>query len=123
MVLKGEAPVKLEIKSLVGERVVTSEDGQQVYERIHPELVAGNGVCLDFTGVTVFASPFFNSAVGQLLQDLRTAELNRLLDVKGLAPDGRLVWHRVVRNAKDYWHNPEKRKAIDEILSKQAEDE
>lgn len=115
--------MKLEIKTFVGERCVTSDDGQRVYEEIHPKLAAGETVSLDFTGVTVFASPFFNFAIGQLLKDLKPDDLNELLKVEGLLPDGGLVVQRVVKNAKEYYENPETRKAVDEILKQHAEDE
>jgi len=115
--------MKLEIKIFIGERCVTSEDGQHVYEEIHPKLAAGEPVSLDFTGVTVFASPFFNFAIGQLLRDLKPGDLNELLKVEGLLPDGGLVVQRVVKNAKEYYRNPEAKKAVDEILKQQAEDE
>jgi len=115
--------MKLEIKSLVGERCVTSEDGQRVYDEIYPELSTGKPVSLDFKGVTVFASPFFNFGIGQLLKDLKPEDLNELLKVEGLGPDGALVWQRVVKNAKEYYKNPEAKRIIDEILKEQAEDE
>ena len=115
--------MKLEITNLVGERCVTSEDGQRIYEEIHPKLAAGEPVFLDFTGVTVFASPFFNFAIGQLLRDLKPDDLNELLKVEGLLPDGGLVVQRVVKNAKEYYENPQTRKAVDEILKQHAEDE
>lgn len=115
--------MKLEIRNLVGERCVTSEDGQLVYEEIHPKLAAGEPVSLDFTGVTVFASPFFNFAIGQLLRDLEPDDLNEFLKIEGLLPDGGLVVQRVVKNAKEYYKNPETKKAVDDILKQQAGDE
>ena len=115
--------MKLEVKSLVGERCVTSEDGQRVYDEIYPKLAAGESVSLNFEDVTVFASPFFNFAIGQLLKDLKPEDLNELLKVEGLLPDGALVWQRVVKNAKEYYKNPEAKRVIDEILKQQAEDE
>ncbi len=115
--------MKLEIKSFVGERCVTSEDGQRVYDEIYPKLAAGESVCLDFGSVKVFASPFFNFAIGRLLKDLKPEDLNELLKVEGILPDGALVWQRVVKNAKEYYRNPETKKAVDDILRQQAEDE
>jgi hypothetical protein len=115
--------MKLEIKNLVGERCVTSEDGQRLYDEIYPKLAAGESVCLDFEDVKVFASPFFNFGIGQLLKDLKPEDLNELLKVEGLGPDGALVWQRVVKNAKEYYKNPGAKRIIDEILKEQAEDE
>lgn len=115
--------MNVEIKSLVGNSCVTSEDGQLVYDEIYPKLAAGESVCLNFSEVRVFASPFFNFAIGQLLKDLKPEDLNELLKVEGLVSDGALVWQNVVKNAKEYYKNPESKKAIDEILKQQAEDE
>lgn len=115
--------MKLEIKSLVGDSCVTSEDGQRVYNEIHPKLTSGESVCLNFSGVRVFASPFFNFAIGQLLKDLEPEDLNQLLKVEKIKADGLLVWQRVVENAKEYYKNPEAKIAVDEILKQQAEDE
>ena len=115
--------MNLEIMTFIGERCVTSGDGQRVYDTIYPKLVAGEKVCLDFEGVTVFASPFFNFAVGQLLKDLKPNELNQLLTVEHLAPDGMLVWHRVVKNAKEYYTNLNTKKAVDETMKKESEGE
>ena len=115
--------MNLEIKSLVGDSCVTSEDGQCVYDEIYPKLAAGESVCLNFSGVRVFASPFFNFAIGQLLKDLEPDVLNQLLKVEKITADGLLVWRRVVKNAKEYYKNLETKKAIDEILKQQAEDE
>lgn len=113
----------VEIKSLVGDSCVTSEDGQRVYDEIYPKLSAGESVCLNFSGVRVFASPFFNFAIGQLLKDLEPENLNQLLKVENITSDGMLVCKRVVKNAKEYYKNPGAKKAIDETLKQQAEDE
>ena len=81
----------VEMKTVVGESCVTSEDGQRVYNSICPKLSAGESVCLNFSGVRVFASPFFNFAIGQLLKDLEPEVLNRLLKVEKMKADGMLV--------------------------------
>lgn len=54
---------------MIGANCITLDDGQQVYNAIHPELTAGHPVELDFDRVEIFASPFFNAAIGQLLKD------------------------------------------------------
>jgi len=115
--------MNVEIKTLVGDSCVTAEDGQRVYDEIYPKLAAGESVCLDFAGVRVFASPFFNFAIGQLLRDLEPDNLNELLKVEKLLPDGVRVWQLVVKNAKEYYRNPEAKEAVDEVLKQQAEDE
>jgi len=114
---------KLKIADIVGEHCVTSEDGQKVYDEIVPRLRSNEEVCLDFDGVSVFASPFFNFAVGQLLKNFSPDKLNELLSVDNLTSDGTSVWKRVVQNAKEYYQNPKVKEAFDTTIEKEAEEE
>jgi hypothetical protein len=105
------------------ENCITLEDGQKVFDLIHPDLLAGHIVELDFTNVTVFASPFFNSAIGRLLKDIKPDNLNRLLKITNLVPAGLTVLKRVIENSKEYYSNEGARKARDEVLLEQAENQ
>lgn len=111
------------IHDLIGENGITLDDGQKVYDLIHPELAAGRLVELDFSGVQVFASPFFNAAFGRLLKDLKPEDLNRLLKVSNLAPVGIDVLKLVIKNSAQYYSDPAFRKILDEVLSEQVEDD
>ena len=95
---------------------------QRVYEKIYPELSKHQTVMLDFEGVAQFASPFFNFAIGQLLKDISIEDLRRLLHVKNLLPDGRLVIERVIENASRYHTDVDYRKIVDSILEQQAKE-
>ncbi len=110
------------IHDLIGENCITLDDGQEVYDLIYPELKSGRPVELDFSGVEVFASPFFNAAFGRLLKDLTPDDLNRLLRVSNLAPVGMDVLKLVIKNSSQYYSDPNFRKILDEVLSEQAED-
>ena len=114
--------MKYVVYSLIGENCITVDDGQKVYDLIHPDLVAGHPVELDFAGVSVFASPFFNAAIGRLLKDIKPEDLNRLLKVSNLIPVGMDVLKRVIENSKQYYSDKSIRKALDDILSEQVED-
>jgi hypothetical protein len=108
---------------LVGPNCITLEDGEQVHRRIHPELLAGHRVELDFADVEVFASPFLNAAIGRLLQDIKREDLNRLLVIRHMSPSGMQVLKRVIENAKAYYTDPDLRRAVDAILTEQAGEE
>ena len=108
------------MREIVGEYCITLEDGQKVYDLIHPQLVAGCSVELSFTGVKVFASPFFNFAIGQLLVDIHADELNRLLKITNLNAVGASVLKRVIENAKRYYSDEHFYNAVDEVLAEQA---
>ena len=113
--------MKVDVLKVIGENCITLEDGQKIFDMIHPELSAGKNVELDFENVKIFASPFFNSAIGRLLKDLKPDDLNRLLKITRLNPTGVSVLKRVIENAKEYYSNPNMRKAVDEVLFKQSE--
>lgn len=115
--------MKVEIHQIIGENCITLEDGKKVFDLIHPELIAGNAVELNFEKATVFASPFFNAAIGRLLKDIKPADLNRLLKIANLTPTGLTVLKRVIENSKEYYSNEEARKALDEVLLEQTDNQ
>jgi len=113
--------VKLDITKLVGPYCLTQDDGQKVFDKLSPSLHEGEQVQLDFTGTKAFATPFFNFAVGQLMRDFTPEKLNELVTVSGLVPDGMIVWRRVVRNAKEYYVDPNRKKAVDNVMKRLSE--
>lgn len=112
--------MKLAIKDMIGSRCIIKEDGQKVFDAIHDLLKNGEKITLDFDGVTQFASPFFNFAIGQLLKDVDETPLRRLLHCENLNETGRLVVERVIENAAKYHGNKDYRKIVDDILEQQA---
>jgi hypothetical protein len=108
--------MRCSIQELVGENCITMDDGQIVYDFIHPKLLKQESVELDFTGVEVFASPFFNVAIGQLLSDLDADSLNRFLKFKHLSAVGKDALKRSIENAKEYYSNQSVRHAIDDAF-------
>ncbi len=112
--------MELKIKEILGVRCITKDDGQKIYGMIQPELLKNKPVTLNFEGVHQFASPFFNFAIGQLLKDLSVEELKRLLEIKHLVPDGRMVVNRVIENASKYHQDVNYRRIVDSILEQQA---
>ena len=111
----------INVKELVGENAMTLDDGEVIYARIHDPLTQGETVELDFDGVQVFASPFFNAGVGRLLGDLTVDTLNAHLKFEHLSDFGARVLRRVIENAKDYYAAPaDQRRAIDRIVHDNA---
>lgn len=112
--------MKIRVRDLIGGYGITLDDGQRLYDAMHPELAAGRPVEIDFEGVEIYASPFFNAAFGQLLSDLASDDLNRLLIVHGLSAEGAHVLRRVIQNSKRYYSDEQVRRAQDEVLANQA---
>ncbi len=112
--------MKLTIKDKIGPRCIIKEDGQKIYDEIHGHLKNGETVTLDFNGVSQFASPFFNFAIGQLLKDIPETDLRRLLQIEHMNETGKMVVERVIENAAKYHGDKDYRKIVDDILEQQA---
>jgi hypothetical protein len=120
--MRSDMSMKLKIVSIIGDTCITAEDGNRVYDIIHPELVKGREVTLDFNGVEIFASPFFNAAIGQLLSDVKIKQLHSHLQFEGLSSHGNHVLNRVIENAQQYYTNPRFRDSVERVLAQQAHD-
>src|SRR5262245_36240353 len=101
---------------------ITGEDGQVVFDRIVPALRRAEPVEIDFQGVTVYASPFFNAAIGQLLRDFKREDLRRLLKVENLTADGHDVVRQVIDNSERYYASPDYRETQRKVLEAMAEE-
>ena len=112
--------MKYKVHEIVGEYCITADGGQSLYNLIYPELKASNPVELDFTGVRVFASPFFNFGVGQLLRDIPAEKLNSLVQFTALNSNGQNVLERVITNAKHYYSDKQFQDAVNTVLAEQA---
>jgi hypothetical protein len=112
--------MKVHVYTTIGEFALTLDDGQAIYDLIHRELLDGHSVELDFSGVRVFASPFFNAAIGQLYKDLDPVKLKNLLTMAEMTPPGKMALERVIENAQRYYANPRYRNAVDRVMTEQA---
>ncbi len=108
------------VHEITGQYAISFDDGQQLFDLIHPLLQSGQTVELDFAGVTVFASAFFNVAIGQLLQDISSETLNEKLIIEHLSPHGDTVLQQVIDNAKLYYSDPAYRQAVDTVREEYA---
>jgi hypothetical protein len=108
--------MRISVKDLVGPDAVTYDDGARVHIALHAALSNHSPVVLDFNGVQVFASPFFNSSVGRLLSDFEADELNALLTIEHLSESGEVVLRRAIENAKDYFSDASLRNAVAQVV-------
>ncbi len=112
--------MKINIRQDLGENCMTVKQGQSLYNAIYPVLQAGEAVELDFIGVRIFASPFCNYAIGQLLRDLTAEQLNQLLTLKNLNAVGSNTLDLVIKNAARYYSDDNFHHAKDEIIKEMA---
>lgn len=107
----------IKIVGLIGKNCITIEDGQKIYSIILPELKLGNVIDLDFSGVNIFASPFFNAAIGRLLKDFSKEVLEKLIKYQHLNQIGTDILKLVIDNSVQYYSNEDFQKKLDEILT------
>lgn len=104
------------IREIVGENAVTLDDGEKIYQLIIPSLKSKEKIEIDFLGVKVFASPFFNSAIGRLLKDFSSDLLNSLISFQNLNRIGIDVLKRVIENSKQFYSRPDVQKAVEQTI-------
>lgn len=113
---------KLNISEIVGGAdALTVEHGQRVFERLVPALQAHQLTILDFSGVRVFASPFFNAAIGQLMEKFEPGTLNTFLSFQDLNAAGRVLLRQVIENARRFYTDPQYRLAQEQTLQEMSE--
>jgi hypothetical protein len=112
--------MKINVKQDIGENCMTVKQGQKLYDTIYPELIAAKTVEIDFIGVRIFAAPFFNYAIGQLLRDFTAGQLNELLVIKNLNAVGSSTLELVIENASRYYSDDNFRHAKDEVMREMA---
>ncbi len=108
------------VHEITGEFALSFDDGQQLFDLIHPQLLTRQTVELDFEGVTSVSTSFFNVAIGQLLQDISSDVLNDKLVIKNLSPHGEIVLQTAIDNAKIYYSDPAYRQAVDTVMEEYA---
>lgn len=102
---------------------ITEEDGRKLYDLIHPILKQNRRVDLDVAGVVVFASPFLNAAIGDLLADIPAEILREKLVLHHLEPTDRALLLRVIENAKRIFSDPDYEESVRRILVDEIGDE
>jgi STAS-like domain of unknown function (DUF4325) len=115
--------MRVPIKQIVGDSALTLEDGQKVYPLIKRRLDQKQGIELDFEGITLFASLFFNAALGQLLRDFKPDFLNTLVKIDNLNDVGLATMKRSIENAKQFYASADFQRTQTEVLRAMAEAE
>lgn len=108
--------MKFEVFPIFGAICTTFKSGQSLYEVIIQNLKVNEKVELDFSGVRIVASPFFNGAIGQLYNDFSQDELNQNLIISNLVETGQEIIERIKDNAV-LLKDKEAQKALDDALT------
>ena len=110
--------MKIIAKDVVGENAISMQSGKILYDKISKPLLSNESVELDFSGVKIFGSPFFNVSIGLLLKDISLEDLQDRLKIINLNTDGNQLLNFVIKNAlKFYSMDPDSVKSLKEIIN------
>ncbi len=113
---------KIMVLDVVGDAVAMDE-GETVYDLIHPELLAGHCVELDFEGVDWIAPIFLNTAIGDLFEDIKLEDFKRLFKATNLNELDTEILGMVITDSYRYYTDPVRRAALDAFNNKMARGE
>jgi hypothetical protein len=114
---------KLSAIDIVGKNAISMQSGSNLYEHIAPTLLSGQNVELDFDGVELFASPFFNASIGLLLKDIQVTDLQERLNISNISDVGRQLLNHVISNAIRFYETSSKSGKPIQASNKDGEDQ
>lgn len=114
--------IKIFAKEIVGENAISMQSGKNLYERLFKPLMSGEEIEVDFNGVELFASPFFNASIGFLLKDIEVSALQKKLKLTNLSTVGHQLLNHVISNAIKYYEKEAKSEEAMKIIIKNVEE-
>lgn len=114
--------MKIFVKEIVGENAISMQSGKLLYEKISTPILSGKDVEIDFEGVELFASPFFNASIGLLIKDISITDLQQKLKVSNLSIVGRQLLNLVISNAITHYEKESQSEDDLKIIIKNAEE-
>lgn len=99
-------------------RCLTEQAGRNLYEKLIPYLRDGDVIMLDFSGITMFASLFFNNSLGAFLRDFDTQYVTNHVKITNMNETGRKTLKRSMDNAAIFFSlDQDTQSAIVEIVN------
>lgn len=86
----------LKIREVVGVQCGTENEGTRLFNIIAPKLRANENVVLDFEGVVLASSSFFNSSIGRSYREIGEDIVRSRLSYEKLIPRLRFVMERTL---------------------------
>ena len=112
--------LKVNVSKQIGKNAISIQSGTKLYEVISPKLLAGSEVEIDFSSVSLYASPFFNASVGLMLKDISIDGLMRHMKIVGLNDIGKDLLNVVIQNAINFYEMDSK---ISNVLDESGNEE
>lgn len=96
----------------------SADDAGKLDTIIKPLIDKREKVVIDFEGVRIFTTLFFNTALAKYVMEIGPDEYEKLFELKNLSEVGDITYQHSLDNAKNYYvMNEKQRKNQDEILA------
>jgi len=97
--------VNIIVSNFIGGNAISMASGNKINKIIVDNWNCSGKITIDFIGVEVFASPFFNACIGVLLKERKINELQEKLTFNNISPHGRKLLNLVISNAIKFYEN------------------
>ncbi|HCV3109088.1 STAS-like domain-containing protein [Acinetobacter baumannii] len=97
----------IKVYELTGRNAISMQKGDKVYQILIQNIRNNQNTILDFQDVSLFASPFFNAAIGHLLKDITIDELLAYIRPVNLNDTGKELLNLVISNALSFYSERE----------------
>lgn len=104
----------MDLKSVVcihdmvgGELCISASNGQKVFKNLRSAISHGNNICISFENVKSLSPSFLDSAIGQLYSIWDHKYVDEKLSFENISPGRKLIVDRAIREAKEYYSDPE----------------
>ncbi|ROQ24334.1 STAS-like domain-containing protein [Gallaecimonas pentaromativorans] len=105
----------VKVFDLVGKNAISMQSGTKLHDAIYKSLMNDEFIELDFSGVLLYASPFFNASIGILLNDITIDRLTRNLKITNCSDVGIGLLNAVIQNALQFYGGD---KTVSDTLNK-----
>lgn len=96
----------------------SADDAEKLDTVIRPLFDKHERITIDFEGIKIFTTLFFNTALAKYVMDIGPVEYEKLFELKNLSDVGEVTYKHSLDNAKSYYEmTEEQRKKQDEILA------
>ena len=90
-----------------GELCISASNGQKVFKNLRSAISHGNNICISFENVKSLSPSFLDSAIGQLYSIWDHKYVDEKLSFENISPGRKLIVDRAIREAKEYYSDPE----------------
>ena len=95
---------------------LSEQDGKTLRELVINKLERAEKVTVDFSNLSLFASPFFNASLGYILSSLGEKEFRNRIIITNLSSTGMKIFDKVMENVLEY-NNTLNKNTISKIVN------